>query len=163
MKIICSALRPFPFIFEILPLGNCIFHVKYYWTWTLAGHDEHFSIGQGQICSTVCHRQSGMIKIYLSELLTTKGKSSAFGFGECVWFTSAVKIQAAMKKTLKSLDDRSGFIAVLCMLFYSVISKLLCNRSSAFSAGILKNIRSHKMMIFMNESFPNEIFPVSLH
>lgn len=122
------------------PLGNCIFNLKYYWTWTLAGHGEHFFIGQGQICSTVCHRQGDMIKIYLSELLTTKGKYSAFGFGECVWFSRVVKIQAAMKKTLKSLDDKSVFIAVLCMLFYSVISKLLCNWSNCIQG---RNFKKH--------------------
>jgi len=61
-----------------------------------------------------------------------------------------VKIQAAMKKILKSLDDKHIFITVLCMLFYAVISKLLCDRSSIFSAGILKSIRSYKVMIYMN-------------
>lgn len=64
-----------------------------------------------------------MIKIYLSEPLTTKRKSSAFGFGEWVRFIIAVKIQAVTKKTLKSLDDMHIFITVLCMLFYSVVSK----------------------------------------
>lgn len=76
-----------------------------------------------------------MIKIDLSELLITAGNSSAFGFGEHIRFITAVKIQVAMRKTLKSLDDTHIFITVLCTLFYSVISKLLCNRSSVFSAG----------------------------
>lgn len=65
--------------------------------WTVAGHDEHFCTGHGQICSAVCHGLSGMIKLYLSELLAVKGKSSAFGFWECKRFT-AVKIQAAMRR-----------------------------------------------------------------
>lgn len=54
-----------------------------------------------KICSTVSHGLGGMIKIYLSELVTTKGKSSAFGFGEWVRFITVVKIQRAVKKTLK--------------------------------------------------------------
>jgi len=44
-------------------------------------HDEHCSTGQGQICPTLCHGLGDMVKIYLSELLTMKGKS-AFGFAE---------------------------------------------------------------------------------
>lgn len=67
MKFICSLTMPFSFIFEIVPLGNCVFHLKHYSARTLAGQDEHFCTGHGQICS-VCHRLGGVIKLYLSEL-----------------------------------------------------------------------------------------------
>lgn len=63
----------------------------------LVGHDEHFCTGHSQICSAVCHGLGGVIKFYRSELLTVKGESSAFSFGEYKLFT-AVKIQAAVRR-----------------------------------------------------------------
>lgn len=54
------------------------------------------------------------------------------------------------EKPLKSLDDRHIFIAVLCMLFYSVISNILYNKFSIFNAGFLTNLRPYKIMIFIN-------------
>lgn len=45
-----------------------------------------------------------MIEVCLSGLLTAKVTFSAFGFGEWVQLITAVKIQEALKRILKSLD-----------------------------------------------------------
>lgn len=92
---------------------------------------------------------AGMIEVCFSGLLTVRGKSSAFGFGEWVRFITAVKMQAAIKRTFKSLD-RHIFIAIC----FSMLSfQNLCVTDLVYSEK--EYFKIHKLMIFRNELFPN--------